>query len=342
MSDSFPELFKEAELGQCSQLVILVDENTRAYCLPQLLNAVEDLKAATILEIPAGEHFKNIDTCEHLWGALFEKHVDRKGLMINLGGGVITDMGGFVAATYKRGIDFINIPTTLLSQVDATIGGKQGIDFENIKNGIGLFKNPKAVLINPGFLKTLDQAQLLSGYAEIIKHGLIQDESYWETLQKTDPLAVADWNDIIEHSLQIKKKIVEEDPYERNIRKQLNFGHTIGHALESLALSKGIEVLHGHAVAWGMIGEAFLSHRVTGLPDTELQQIQQCLLKFYKKFLDKKLLKEDLLHWMYQDKKNEQENFKFTLLKTIGEPVIDVTCSEKDIFKAIDHLRGLL
>jgi 3-dehydroquinate synthase len=216
-----------------SKLFILVDENTLKYCYPQLVDCIPAFKHAEIIELESGEASKNIEVCSQIWATLSDFKADRQSIIINLGGGVIGDMGGFIASVFKRGIRFINIPTTLLSQVDASIGGKVGVDLNNFKNEIGLFCNPLAVFIDPTFLNTLDKRQLLSGFAEIIKHALIADADYLQKVKQTDSNDIENFQDLIETSIHIKNKIVQEDPFEKNNRKALNFGHTIGHAIET-------------------------------------------------------------------------------------------------------------
>ena len=237
--------------------IILLDENTRRHCLPLL-----ETKNAELLEIESGEKNKHIQTCTQLWKTLIDLGADRHSLLINLGGGVICDIGGFVASTFKRGIDFIHIPTTLLAQADASVGGKTGVDFANLKNQVGVFSNPKAVFVFPQFLDTLDERQLRSGFAEIIKHALIRDKTLWHTIQSVDVNDRSGLTDVISQSLQIKNDIVTDDPFEKGLRKILNFGHTIGHAVESVSLRQHKkQLLHGEAVAIGMICEAYLSDR---------------------------------------------------------------------------------
>ena len=226
-----------------SKVAILVDENTKRDCLHKL----PKIENAIIIEIKSGEEYKNISTCNFIWEQLTINNFDRNSLLINLGGGVIGDMGGFCAATYKRGLDFIHIPTTLLAMVDASVGGKLGIDFKGFKNQIGLFNNPKAVLISPEFLETLAESELKSGFSEVVKHALISDNSLWVKLKNT-PFTDFDWGDIIDTNVQIKNKIVLADPFEKGERKKLNFGHTFGHAIESYYLEKGTPISHGEAV----------------------------------------------------------------------------------------------
>jgi 3-dehydroquinate synthase len=316
-----------------SRYVVLCDENTEKYCLPILEESFPNLDFLTV-KIPDGESHKNIDTCQSIWRQLMVAGVDRKALMLNLGGGVIGDMGGFCASTFKRGLDFVQIPTTLLSQVDASIGGKLGIDFANVKNSIGLFCNPKAVLIDTVFLKTLSERELRSGFAEIIKHGLIADESQWQRIGGWE-----DWRigitQLIIPSLKIKQRVVEEDPFEKGIRKALNFGHTIGHAVESLFLATENPLLHGEAIAIGMICESWLSSKVLGLPATDLQAITNFLIQLYGHH---HLPEKDfgiLIDVMQNDKKNEQDRINFSLINPIGNCVINQYVDSEDILESM-------
>lgn len=316
-----------------ARYVVLCDDNTEKYCLPILEQHFPDLDFL-IVKIPDGEAHKNIDTCQSIWQQLLVAGVDRKALILNLGGGVIGDMGGFCASTFKRGLDFVQIPTTLLSQVDASIGGKLGIDFANVKNSIGLFCNPKAVFIDTIFLKTLSERELRSGFAEIIKHGLIANESQWEKIGRLE-----DWSigitQLIIPSLQIKRRIVEEDPYEQGIRKALNFGHTIGHAVESLFLKTEHPLLHGEAIAIGMICESWLSHQVLNLPKTDLQNITKFLTQLYG---HPHLPESDfgiLLDLMQNDKKNEHDRINFSLINPVGTCIINQYVDTEIILESI-------
>ena len=221
--------------GNFSSIFVIVDDNTLKYCLPLFEEKVN--ASFRVICIQDGEQHKNIDTCMFIWNKMIELGADRHSLCINLGGGVIGDMGGFVACTFMRGMPFTQVPTTLLSQVDASVGGKLGIDYNDYKNLIGIIQNPGAVFMYTDFLKTLPYRQLLSGFAEIIKHGLIRDKQAFERLTKVESLSNIDWEELIHESVLIKQKVTEEDPYERGLRKILNFGHTLGHAIESNALS---------------------------------------------------------------------------------------------------------
>ena len=295
-----------------SQIAILVDENTKRDCfskLPKLDNSI-------IIEIKSGEENKNINTCNFIWEQLTKYNFDRNSLLINLGGGVIGDMGGFCASTYKRGIDFIQIPTTLLAMVDASIGGKLGINFNVLKNQIGIFSYPKTVLINPLFLETLADNQLKSGFAEVVKHALISDKNLWNRLRNTS-FEEQNWEEIIETSIQIKNKIVLSDPLEKGERKQLNFGHTFGHAIESYYLEKGTSILHGEAVFMGIL----LEIEISSLSDLEKSEIKKYILSSFS--LPHCPNKSDLIKYLKNDKKNSDGKISFSLLNKIGNCTID-------------------
>ena len=271
-NNSINELVGFIKKGNYSRFFILTDDNTAKFCLPVIKKKVDGMDNFDIIEINAGEESKDIDFCIGVWKMLIDFGADRRSLLINLGGGVVTDLGGFVASTFKRGIDFVHVPTTLLSQVDASVGGKTGIDIDSIKNIIGTFTQPKAVFMIADFLKTLPARQILSGLAEMLKHGLIADAGYWNELKTSDltiPTA-----ELVHRSVAIKNVIVLEDPNENGIRKALNFGHTIGHAVETYSLLNDKDHLsHGEAIAIGMICEAWLSNKKLGLTDEELAEI---------------------------------------------------------------------
>ena len=312
--------FSKLDISTYSKVAILVDENTKRDCLHKL----PKIENALIIEIKSGEEFKNISTCNFIWEQLTINNFDRNSLLINLGGGVIGDMGGFCASTYKRGLDFIHIPTTLLAMVDASVGGKLGIDFKGLKNQIGLFNNPKAVLISPEFLETLAESELKSGFAEVVKHALISDNSLWVKL-KNIPFTELDWEDIIDTSVQIKNKIVLADPFEKGERKKLNFGHTFGHAIESYYLEKGTPISHGEAVFMGMI----LETEISDLSETKKNEIKNYILSnFALPYTPKK---SNLHKFLINDKKNQDGRINFTLLSEIGN------CSFDNLF-SLDEL----
>lgn len=335
----FDELMRSARYTGCKKF-ILVDENTSAHCLPVLLQNTEELADAEIIEIESGEQNKTLDICNQLWNTLTELDADRRSLFINLGGGVISDMGGFIAATFKRGIDFINIPTTLLAQVDAAIGGKTGIDLNNVKNQVGLFAAPEAVFIAPQFLETLPHQQLKSGFAEVIKHGLIADSNYWNLIRELDNLRTDMSEELVFSSVKIKNKVVMEDPEEAGLRKVLNFGHTIGHAIETYSLTHDSKpVTHGEAVAAGMICETFLSHRKLGLGRNDLHDILSFILRNFEPYPLTKEAFPELIKLMGNDKKNISGQFRFTLLSRIGKAETDKPCDEEDILAALAFYR---
>ena len=319
-----------------SKIFVFVDRNTGESCLPVFQDLLGDYTEFDLIETDPGEENKNIDFCIGIWKTLLDFEADRKCLMINLGGGVITDMGGFVASTYKRGIDFINIPTTLLSQVDASVGGKTGIDIDNVKNMVGTFSLPQAVFIETIFLKTLPSRELLSGFAEMIKHGLIADLAYFRQLKETNYNEVS--AEAIYRSVEIKNEVVTEDPLEKGLRKILNYGHTIGHAVETYSLIHDKKPLnHGEAIAIGMVCEAFLSVKNNTLTEEELAEITQYLLSLYPKYEVKQKSHKDLLQFMQSDKKNEDGQIMFSLLNKIGSCAFNCRVTTEDILDSLDY-----
>ncbi len=321
-----------------SKVFVVVDENTKQHCLPILQNV---LTAIEIIETKSGEIYKNLATCEFIWQQLIEQNADRKSVIINLGGGVIGDMSGFAASCYKRGIDFINIPTTLLSQVDSSIGGKLGIDFKYGKNLIGLFRNPKLVLVSSQFLKTLPKRQFINGWSEIIKHALIKDKAQWLVYQNID-IHNCDMNAIVFHSLQIKKAVVEADPYENGLRKILNFGHTIGHAIEAYSLEHDeTPLLHGEAIAIGMICESFLSVKKCGLTQDELNEITKLILKYFPKYNIENYNTDKIITSMLSDKKNNATKILAALLSEIGNSVFDIEINKDEILESLNYYNSL-
>ncbi len=322
-----------------SNIFVIVDENTKRYCLPLLRPILSKLK---LIEIQAGEEHKGIETCQTIWSQLMEQKADRNALVINLGGGVIGDMGGFCASTFKRGMDFIQMPSTLLSQVDASIGGKLGIDFMQIKNSIGLFKDPQAVLVDIRFLRTLPANEIRSGFAEIVKHSLIADRDQWNKIKQIQSLQDIDWETYVYPSLLIKQQVVEQDPFEKGIRKALNFGHTIGHAVEGLALETDQPLLHGEAIAIGMICESWLSHKILGLPSEELEEITRFFLRIYDTYDLGHLPYERLIQLMANDKKNIGKAINFSLLPAAGSVEINQTCTPSLIIESLDYYQSQL
>lgn len=321
-----------------SRIIVLVDEKTNRHCFPLIKEVLPSnfLK----IQIKSGEHQKTLQTCEQIWMALTNANVDRHALMINLGGGVIGDMGGFCASTYKRGIDFIQIPTTLLSQVDASVGGKLGIDFHGFKNHIGVFQLPKAVLVDPVFIQSLSEAEKRSGFAEIIKHCLIRDVQQWEVISKLDWFE-NDFAQLIAHSIEIKKKVVEEDPKEKGLRKILNFGHTLGHAVETYLLDKGKrKILHGEAIAVGMIAESFLALKRGLINSSELEAIELYLFETYGKVAINQNEVDQIIELTLQDKKNKGKEVLFSLLTGIGDCGYDIPVSKKEMKEALAFYIG--
>ncbi|MDP4290779.1 MAG: 3-dehydroquinate synthase [Bacteroidota bacterium] len=334
------ELLKQdADSG--SSFFILVDENSHQHCLPQLITNVEALTTAEIIEIESGEENKNIETCVQLWEALTDLGADRNSILINLGGGVITDMGGFVASTFKRGIRFYNIPTTLLSQIDASTGSKTGVDLGGLKNQIGLFADPEAVYINLGFLRTLPKEQLQSGFGEIVKHALIADNDYWKLVRREIFTDIKDWGELIRPSLEIKSSVVLKDPNEKGLRKLLNFGHTVGHALETFALENHRPLLHGQAVALGIVAEAWLSTQLSGLKTDELNEIQSVILANFDLFKFEENDFVRILELMKHDKKNVSGEVRLTLLTQIGKGVFNISCNKILLKESLKYLSAL-
>lgn len=324
------------------QLIVLVDQNTEQHCWPRL-TALPDLPPLHKVVIPAGEVHKTLETCSHIWQALLDLGADRQALLLNLGGGVIGDMGGFCARTFKRGIDFVQVPTTLLAQVDASIGGKLGIDFGQVKNSIGLFGDPAAVFIDPALLSTLPLREIRSGSAEIIKHALIADRQQWLGLLAKPEPAADGWTAVIEASLAIKKAVVEADPWERGERKALNFGHTIGHAIESLALATPSPLLHGEAIAMGMIAEAQLAVAKGLLREEEAASICTFLIARFPPYpIDLTRDGQLLLDLMANDKKNQDGAIQFALIGPIGTAHINQEASPQEIIAALAQYNQLV
>jgi len=324
-----------------SKIFVLVDENTSQYCLPTFLaNLATDIEIE-IIEIENGEEHKNIETCLQLWHSLTELGGDRKSILINLGGGVVTDLGGFVACTFKRGIDFINVPTTLLSMVDASIGGKNGVDLGQLKNQIGIIREPIAVIVIPTFLETLSQLEMRSGLAEMLKHGLIYDKIYWNKFKNLSELDGDDLSALIYESIEIKNKIVSEDLTENGIRKALNFGHTLGHAIESYFLENTMKnkLLHGEAVAVGMILESHISMEKNLLSREEYHEIKYILKDMYETIPFDKNDIEKIIELLIYDKKNEFGKIQFALLEGIGTIKINQEADNKLIYKAFDDYK---
>ena len=329
-------------IAECEhdKIFILTDQTTHDMCLPKLQNFL-CLKGAQSIVIKAGDTNKTLDSLAEVWTALSQGGATRHSLMINLGGGMVTDLGGFAASTFKRGIDFINIPTTLLAMVDASVGGKTGINFGGLKNEIGVFSDSKFVIINTQFLDTLDHDNICSGYAEMLKHGLISDNKHWAELVGFNLAQpnLAQLQRMVAESIKVKERIVTEDPHEHGIRKALNLGHTVGHALESFAMKHGRPVLHGYAVAYGMVCELYLSARKTDFPTDKMHQTVRFILDHYGRLPYTCDDYPELLELMRHDKKNTSGIINFTLLGGIGDIRINQTATKDEIEEALDFLR---
>ena len=324
---------------ESDDIYILTDTNTREKCLPLLFES-EKIRNSHQITVQAGDAQKNIDSLQQIWRYLTENGATRKSLMINVGGGMITDMGGFAAATFKRGIDYINVSTTLLGAVDAATGGKTGINFLGLKNEIGAFYPAKKVLINVEFFRTLDDKNLRSGYAEMIKHALISSRKDLNDVLEID-LGNIDFeklNNLLIRNIEIKENIVAADPREQNLRKALNLGHTFAHALESLSYKTDNPVLHGYAVAWGMICELYLSHIKTGFPKDELMKMKYFIRENYGTYDCGCTDYSEILELMKHDKKNENREINFTLLAGVGEVKINQTATNEEIKESLDFL----
>lgn len=324
-----------------SKIYVLVDENTSELCLPNFLANLATEIEIEIIEIEAGEENKNIDTCLQLWHSLTETGGDRKSILINLGGGVVTDLGGFVACTFKRGIDFINVPTTLLSMVDASVGGKNGVDLGQLKNQIGIIREPKAVIVNASFLETLPQLEMRSGLAEMLKHGLVYDKKYWDKFKDLKALNSDDLEELIHQSIVIKNKIVSEDLTENGIRKALNFGHTLGHAIESYFLENTAKtkLLHGEAIAIGMILESHISMEKKLLSIEEYQEIKSTIVDIFNRIDFDKNDIEKVIELLIYDKKNEFGKIQFALLDGIGKIKINQESVNQLIYNAFEDYK---
>ena len=325
-------LSKIIKSGNYSKVAFLLDNNTLNHCFNRISNSI-DFQYENIL-IDDGEENKNLETSKKVWDKLIEYKFDRKSILINLGGGVICDLGGFVASTFMRGIDFINIPTTLLSQVDASVGGKLGIDYKNIKNVIGVFKEPNKVIIDTNYLNTLSERELKSGYAEVIKHCLIRDKIMFDKIYNLEWTDI-DWDFIINHSIKIKSDIVKKDIKENGLRKILNFGHTIGHAIETTYLNKLDKFLHGEAIAIGMICEAYISNNFNKLRNDELEKTTNYIRKVFN--LSKVEYYDEIIKNAYFDKKNLSDKIRISSLKGIGNCEYDIVINEDIIIQSLDY-----
>lgn len=322
------------------KVFVLTDDNTNKYCLP-IVKDVESIKNANVIVIPSGDDNKNIDSLSSVWTQLTEGGATRHSLLINIGGGVVTDLGGFAAATFKRGIKYINIPTTLLSMVDASVGGKTGINFHGLKNEIGAFCEPMRVILDTQFLKTLDLENILSGYAEMLKHGLLSKSDMLNELLTFDieSMDLQLLDKMIKRSIGVKKSFVKNDPHEKNIRKALNLGHTVGHAFESFAMERKSPVLHGYAVAWGIICELYISTAYFNFPTDLMHRVVKFITEHYGKMNISCDDYERLFEFMTHDKKNMGDKIQFTLLSDIGRVRINRTITKEQIFESLDFYR---
>lgn len=323
------------------KLFILTDTNTQEQCFP-LLKDVPAFLGAPVITVDAGDVHKGLEQLAYIWTRLSNEGASRNSLLVNLGGGMVTDMGGFAGATFKRGLQTINIPTTLMASVDAAVGGKTGINFNGLKNEIGSFYPPECVFIDCGFLRTLDRDNLLSGYAEMIKHALISSIDTYASVMLFDLDAQINYNflnQMVAQSVAVKERIVEEDPKEHGIRKALNFGHTVGHAYESLSFKKNCPLLHGHAVAAGIVSELYLSHKLCDFPMEKLSQVVYYIKEYYPAFVFDCNDYDTLYELMTHDKKNEAGIINFTLLGNIGEVQINQQVSKGKILESLDFYR---
>lgn len=325
-----------------SSIFIIVDTHSNEFCLPNFLSNLATEITIEIVEFDSGESSKNIETCVEIWKVLTELGADRKSLIINVGGGVVTDLGGFVASTFKRGIDFINVPTTLLAMVDASVGGKNGVDLGNLKNQIGVINVPKMVLIDTSYLETLPQNEMRSGLAEMLKHGLIYDKNYWEQFLDLNSIDFADFDDLILKSIEIKNNIVLQDPTENGIRKALNFGHTLGHAIEGYFLESESKatLLHGEAIAAGMILEAHISMAKNLISPYEYSQIKSGIKNIFDDIFFEENDLSPILDLLIHDKKNEYGSIQFALLDGIGNIKINQTVDNELIENAFKDYKS--
>jgi len=341
-SNCYKVLNSYIEKSNFSKLFVLADSNTHEHCLSYFLSHINTHQNIEIIEIEAGEINKTIDTCVGVWNTLSDLDGDRKSLLINLGGGVVTDLGGFVASCFKRGINFINVPTSLLAMVDASVGGKTGVDLGTLKNQIGVINLSDMVLVDTKFLETLPQNEMRSGLAEMLKHGLIQDEAYWHKMSDLSKFTLDDLDNLIYESIIIKKNVVAEDPHENGLRKTLNYGHTLGHAIESYCLSndKKQTLLHGEAIAVGMLLATYISYKQLSFPKKKLDNIKSTIQGIYG-LVD--LTSDDyteIIELMKFDKKNTHGNINFVLLEDIGKTKIDCLVENSLIIEAFNYYKA--
>lgn len=334
--DALARLCSEIESYNRKDIFLLADYNTAGYCIPKLIKWIPALADAKRIVIEPGEENKTIQTCEEVWTQLASTGANRSSLLINIGGGVITDLGGFIASTFHRGMAFINVPTTLMAMIDAALGGKTGVDLSSLKNMVGLIVNPQAVYVWPEFLTTLPHRYMLSGYAEMLKHALIADQDFWKLLIKKPMALIGDWEELIFRAALIKAEIVNNDPQEKGKRRVLNFGHTIGHAFETYSLRHDDHPLsHGEAIAMGIICETYISYRILELPYSARDIIiKNILLNFNHYKIDTKAI-DELIELVMLDKKNRSGNVLMTLLKDIGYAVEGQVCNTEIIRESL-------
>jgi 3-dehydroquinate synthase len=318
-------------------IIIIVDENSHDSCLEYLITNFPELERAEIILLPSGEENKVMEVCFQVWNAFTEYGFGRKDLVINLGGGVVSDMGGFIASVYKRGMNFINIPTSLLGMVDASIGGKTGIDLNLFKNQLGTFAQPTNIFIDRIFLSTLPAEEIFNGYAEMLKHALIKDIELWEKIKVIHSEEELTSNEVIFHSVKIKASIIEEDPKEGGMRKILNFGHTVGHALESYYMDS-TAISHGHAVALGMCAESYISMKQKRISEMEFKEIEKTITASFPMINLAADDIKDIIKLMYQDKKNDKGNIRCTLINGIGTAEYDIVLTEEELALSLLHL----
>ncbi len=340
--DAWAKLKNKIQELAPSKTFILTDINTEENCLPYLIKKIDLNDSPIILSIKDGEAHKTIDTCLSVWSELSENGADRKSLLINLGGGVVTDLGGFIASTFRRGIEFINVPTSLLSMVDASVGGKNGVDLDSLKNQIGIIRNPLCVLIDTKFLKTIPAEQITSGYAEMLKHGIIHSEEYWKELKEFDISNTTKTEELIWESVLIKNQVVSEDPNETGIRKTLNYGHTLGHAIESYCLEETSKttLLHGEAIAIGMILATYISSILLEFPAPKLEDITAAILSRFPKIAFNEKDREEIIKLLVYDKKNSDGKVYFVLLHDFGKHKINCEVPNSLIHKAFSFYRN--
>lgn len=342
-ADALHAFHRSTQALDVSRYFIFGDENTLRHCLPELLARVPVLREVETIAVRPGETSKSLGVCEDIWSHLADHAADRDTVLVNLGGGVVTDLGGFIAGTFKRGIRCIHVPTTLMGMVDAAIGGKTAVDLAGVKNMVGVFHDPLAVYVHVPFLKSLSKRELLNGIAEMIKHGLVHDAAHWEAIREAPLHDIEALRPLIQRSAAIKAEVVKSDPFDRGVRKALNFGHTIGHGIEAHSWeSTHRGLLHGEAVAIGMICEAWLSWRLDLLDRESYDRIAAHLLDLYKLYTFDGAENHRIIELMRNDKKNAHGNFRVSLLTGIGSAKVDVPISAAQVQEALEHYRLLV